>query len=590
GKIVKRIKDFVKTALLVVESPTKARTISRFFGKPSKRKIGNLTVFEISIGEFILNIVASMGHLYDLVVDEGFHGVKIENGKFLPIYDFIKKCRKCGEQFSGLDFCPKCKSTDFYSKKDVVDVLRALALEVNRIFIATDPDIEGEKIAYDVYCSIYPVNNNIERLEFHEVTRRAFLQAIKKRRNINFRMVEAQIVRRIEDRWIGFELSRKLWIKFKNHRLSAGRVQTPVLGWIIERTLEARKKKNVLFATLSNDLKISIENPILHFSIKELSERIKYLKAKITGLKTEERIVNPPPPYTTDMLLRDASAKLNFSASKTMMLAQDLFEVGLCTYHRTDSTTVSATGISIARDYLNEKYPGLFTPRKYSAEGAHECIRPTRALDLQQLKNMMALGFLRFPKKLTLDHMRLYDLIFKRFIASQMRAVKLLYQNFQVILNGNQTFIEHPVQVLEEGFNKVLPIKLAHSVEEGEYAIKNAKIVSLPAAKLFTEGEVIALMKERGIGRPSTYAKIISTILERRYVITVKNKLVSTKLGLKVHQYLSSNFANYVSEETTRRLESLMDSIEEGKVNYQEVLRDLYDEILKISEEQNVIN
>jgi reverse gyrase len=582
GKIVKRVKDFIKAALLIVESPTKARTISRFFGKPYKRKIGNITVFEVSTGEFVLNIVASMGHVYDLVVNEGFHGVKVENGNFVPIYDFIKKCKKCGEQFTGLEFCPKCRSQEFYSKSELVDAMRKIALEVNSIFIATDPDIEGEKIAYDVYCSLYPMNHRVERLEFHEITKKAFLQAIKNRREINLRMVEAQLVRRIEDRWVGFELSQKLWRKFQNYRLSAGRVQTPVLGWIIERVSESRRKKKVLSAVLSNGLKVSIENPVIQFPDEQIEKRISELKARIVDLKTEEKSVNPPPPYTTDTLLRDASAKLGFPATKTMLIAQDLFEMGLCTYHRTDSTTVSAVGIGIAKNYIQEKYPSLFVPRRYFMEGAHECIRPTRALDVEQLKNLISMGILRFPKRLTSDHFQLYDLIFKRFIASQMREAKLLYQQFKVLIDGNQAFVENPVSILSEGFNTILPIKTANAVEEGEYPLKFARLLYLPAARPFTQGEIIALMKERGVGRPSTYAKTVATILERRYAIEKRNRLISTKLGFKVYKYLSLRFGKYTSEEATRKLESIMDMIEQGKVDYKEILKELYHEILEI--------
>ncbi|MEM2466621.1 MAG: reverse gyrase [Candidatus Bathyarchaeia archaeon] len=582
GKVVKRVKDFIKAALLVVESPTKARTISRFFGKPYKRRIGTVTVFEVSTGEFVLNIMASMGHIYDLVVNEGFHGVKIQNGDFIPIYDFIKKCRKCGEQFTGFEFCPKCKSQKFYSKSELVDAMRSIALEVNSVFIATDPDVEGEKIAYDVYCSLYPVNNKIERLEFHEITKKAFLQAIKNRREINLRMVEAQLVRRIEDRWIGFELSQKLWRRFQNFRLSAGRVQTPVLGWIIERVSESRKKRRILSAVLSNGLKVSIENPVLNFPAEQLEKRISELKARITDLKTEERSINPPPPYTTDVLLRDASIKLGFSATKTMMIAQDLFETGLCTYHRTDSTTVSTVGIGIAKDYIQEKYPSLFVPRKYFMEGAHECIRPTRPLDVEQLKNLISIGILRFPKKLTNDHLQLYDLIFKRFIASQMREAKLLYQQFKVLIDGNQMLVENPVSISSNGFNAILPIKTVNAVQEGEYALKFARLLYLPAAKLFTQGEIIALMKEKGVGRPSTYAKTVATILERRYAIERGNRLISTILGFKVYKYLNSTFGKYTSEEATRKLELVMDMIEQGKADYKEILRELYKEILEI--------
>jgi len=582
GKISKRLKDFIKTALLVVESPTKARTISRFFGKPFKRKIENVTVFEVSTGEYVLNIVASMGHIYDLVLNEGFHGVKVEDGRFTPIYDFIKKCRKCGEQFTGLDFCPKCKSQEYYSKKELVKAMRKIALEVNCVFVATDPDIEGEKIAYDVYCSLYPMNKRIERLEFHEITKKAFLQAIKERREINLKMVEAQLVRRIEDRWIGFELSQKLWQRFQNYRLSAGRVQTPVLGWIIERVNESRKKKKVLSAVLSNGLKVSIENPNLPFTSQHLWKQLKNLKAKIADLKTEERALNPPPPYTTDTLLRDASSKLGFSATKTMMIAQDLFEMGLCTYHRTDATTVSTVGIGIAKEYVQERYPSLFVPRRYAVEGAHECIRPTKAIDVERLKNLISLGLLRFPKRLTVDHFQLYDLVFKRFIASQMREVRLLYQKFKVLVNGNEIYMENPINIVSEGFNAILPIKTVNPVKEGEYTITSARLLTVPAARPFTQGEIIALMRERGIGRPSTYAKIVSTILERNYAVERKNRLISTPLGFRVYMYLRQNFGSYTSEETTRRLESLMDLVEQGKADYNEILKDLYQEILEI--------
>ncbi|MEM5853744.1 MAG: reverse gyrase [Candidatus Aenigmatarchaeota archaeon] len=582
GKISKRLKDFIKTALLIVESPTKARTISRFFGKPFKRRIENVTVFEVSTGEFVLNIMASMGHIYDLVPNEGFHGVKVDDDCFTPIYDFIKKCRKCGEQFTGLDFCPKCKSQEYYSKKEFVKVMRKMALEVNHIFIATDPDIEGEKIAYDIFCSVYPINKRIERLEFHEITKKAFLQAIKERREINLRMVEAQLVRRIQDRWIGFELSQKLWNRFQNYKLSAGRVQTPVLGWIIERVKKSKKKKRVLSAILSNGLKVFIENPTLPFSPQYLRERLKDLKARILDLKTEERLLYPPPPYTTDTLLRDASAKLGFSAQKTMMLAQDLFEIGLCTYHRTDSTTVSTFGINIAKEYIQERYPSLFAPRRYAMEGAHECIRPTRALDVERLKNLVSMGILRFPKKLMDDHFQLYDLIFKRFIASQMKEVKLLYQNFKVLIDGNELHMENPVSITSEGFNVILPLKIAKYVEEGKYSIPFARFLYIPEARPFTQGDVIALMRERGIGRPSTYAKIVSTLLERNYVIERKSKLINTVLGFKVYRYLNQKFGEYTSEETTRRLESLMDLVEQGKADYNEILKELYEEILEI--------
>ena len=163
-----------------------------------------------------------------------------------------------------------------------------------------------------------------------------------------------------------------------------------------------------------------------------------------------------------------------------------------------------------------------------------------------------------------------------------MKEIKVLYQKFDVLIDGNQASIENPVEIISEGFNKILPVKLENPVEEGEYAIEFARILRLPAARLFSQGEVIALMREKAIGRPSTYAKIVSTLLERKYVIEKRNRLISTRLGFKVYMYLREKFGDYVSEETTRRLEAQMDSVEQGKADYQQILNELYQEISEI--------
>ncbi|RLI35078.1 reverse gyrase [Candidatus Bathyarchaeota archaeon] len=442
GKVSRRVRDYMKTALLIVESPTKARTISRFFGRPYKRKVDGVTVYEVSTGRFLLSIVASRGHIYDLTITDGFHGVENVDGRFIPVYDFIRRCLKCGEQFTEFDECPRCGSAEFRSQRELIEALRKLSLEVNKVFIATDPDTEGEKIAYDILCSLHPLNKEVERLEFHEITKKAFLQAIRDRRGVNERMVEAQIVRRVEDRWIGFELSRRLWKKFGSRTLSAGRAQSPVLRWIVERTTESRRRKPVLYAKLFNGVRISIENPTFNFPLREFGAMAKQIEAKIEGVEVEERIINPPPPYTTDTLLKDASSRLRLPSSKVMELAQDLFEMGLCTYHRTDSTTVSTVGINIAKSYIQERFPSNFTPRRYQTEGAHECIRPTRALDAERLRELRSLGILRFPKRLTEEHLKLYDMIFRRFIASQMSGVRVLHQRFRVRIRGNERVVE----------------------------------------------------------------------------------------------------------------------------------------------------
>ena len=281
-------------------------------------------------------------------------------------------------------------------------------------------------------------------------------------------------------------------------------------------------------------------------------------------------------------MLRDSSLKLGFPATKTMVIAQELFEMGLCTYHRTDSTTISTVGINIAKEYIQEKYPSLFAPRSYFTEGAHECIRPTRPLDVERLRNLLYTGILSFPKKLTSEHFQLYDLIFKRLIASQMKEAKILYQQFKVLIDGNEALVKNPIKVLSEGFNTVLPIKTTISVSEGEYTLKSARLLYLPVVRPPTQGEIIALMKERGVGRPSTYAKTIATLLERNYVIEKGNSIISTILGYKVYRYLSLRFGKHTSEEATRKLELIMDMIEQGLADYKEVLKELYQEILEI--------
>ncbi|MEM2084170.1 MAG: reverse gyrase, partial [Nitrososphaerota archaeon] len=287
GMIAIEAIDLIKAVLIIVESPTKARTIAHFFGKPTRRKIEDLMVYEVASEGFVLNIVASGGHVFDLTTEEGYHGVLKKNGFFIPIYTDIRKCKDCGEQFTDHETCPECGSKNIFSKMTIINALRKLAFEVNKVFIATDPDAEGEKIAYDLYVSIKPYCKNIERLEFHEITRKAFKQALSLPRDINSYLVNAQIVRRIEDRWVGFELSRKLWEKFKKSKLSAGRVQTSVLGWIIKRSEELKKKIPVIYIKLENGLATKLINPS---NIEDLIKRFRNMEflAEINEIHTYE--------------------------------------------------------------------------------------------------------------------------------------------------------------------------------------------------------------------------------------------------------------------------------------------------------------
>ena len=450
-----------------------------------------------------------------------------------------------------------------------------MALEANEIFIGTDADAEGEKIAYDIFCSLHPVNRNIKRLEFHEITKRAILQAIKNKREINYDLVEAQIVRRVEDRWIGFKLSQILWKVFKNRRLSAGRVQTPVLGWIIERCKDYKEKIGLLEFWLKGE----------RFIIKNFdsSKPLKDLRIKVKIAEEGEREIQPLPPFTTDSLLRESSRILKFPVDKTMRLAQDLFELGLITYHRTDSTSVSGVGIAIAKEWLNSKgLENFFKPRSWKMEGAHECIRPTRPLDASELRNLIFSGILELPRRLTKEHFALYNLIFKRFLASQMKEVKAKFQRIIFEVEDKKVEEERLIEILEEGFNKMVPLRVREPFEKGTFKPEKVSVRKVPKEYPYSQGDVVNLMKERKIGRPSTYAKIIETLLKRKYVIERKNLLFNTSLGFRVYSFLSEHFSNYVSEEVTRNLEMVMDKIEKGEENYMDVLKNLYEETRKI--------
>ncbi|MEM1586664.1 MAG: reverse gyrase [Candidatus Bathyarchaeia archaeon] len=582
GEFTIDVVDIIRSALIVVESPTKARTIAYFFGRPAKRTINDFTVYEVASGQMILNVVASGGHIFDLTTEGGFHGVLKENNFYIPVYTDIRRCNSCGEQFTDRDECPSCGSKDIRSKRSVVELIQKLATEVNKVFIATDPDAEGEKIGYDIYVMVKPYCRNVERLEFHEVTRKALKKALSEPRSIRLPYVQAQVVRRIEDRWVGFELSRKLWERFKLTTLSAGRVQTPVLGWVIKRVEELKNKIPVAEILLENGLSVRVMNPP---NVEELRRKFKEgeLKARIESITFHKDRIYPQPPYTTDSMLKDAAQKLGFTVGYTMGLAQTLFESGLITYHRTDATTVSTTGIDVARRYIEENHPGLFRPREYRGEGAHECIRPTKPLNLKQLRFYLSSGVLRIPQKLGVDHLKLYDMIFRRFIASQMSEARILVQEFMLRINGVETRQSRVINVLEQGFLAANPVvRVDKEVHEGEYKVVRLKVRREPTVRPYREGDLIALMKERGIGRPSTYSKIIDTLLKRRYIIENNRALFSTRLGRAVYDYLVEKFSSLISEDLTRNLEKTIDAIENEQAQYRDVLRNIENEIRSI--------
>ena len=724
GRVKPEFMELVKTALMIVESPNKARTIANFFGRPSVRQIGPLRVYEVSTGDYVLLVAASGGHVYDLVkpprpqdvVEPGWllgilegsvegydwktarniHGVLVaESGprRFLPVYAPLARCLACGHQWTispeeydpisgrGELRCPVCGSPLVKSSWDIVRALRDLASEVDVVLVGTDPDTEGEKIGWDIASLIRPVARSLVRIEFHEITRRAIVEALHAVREFENRLVEAQIVRRVEDRWIGFTLSPILWTKFwpwycmwslkrrlkigrraktinaalnamerlaalseecrrPNYNLSAGRVQTPVLGWIVEHTLSAKYLRIPLYritaesngsrfevtirgdevspeiAKALEETKKRLDEALKKFNVLESLEELERLrkekrrvivefermlretgsvKVEVVEVKEEVEELKPLPPFTTDAMLAEAASRLGMPAPEAMRIAQDLFELGLITYHRTDSTRISDAGIAVAREYLKYRYgeenlDKVFQPRHWGTGGAHEGIRPTRPIDVETLRRLVEEGALQLARPLTSRHYRLYDLIFRRFIASQMKPAKVRRQKARILVEFNvagrsvrfERELERVVEIVEPGWLDIYPVvRVEKPLRPGPCRVVSMRTQVWTPVPLLTQAEVVKLMKERGIGRPSTYAKIIDTIQRRGYVVTSPKRgtMIATMRGVGVYGFLMSRFGKLVSEETTRKLQETMDRIEEGLVDYERVLEEVLEEL-----------
>ncbi len=302
------------------------------------------------------------------------------------------------------------------------------------------------------------------------------------------------------------------------------------------------------------------------------------LELEIELLEEKEEERTPLPPYTTDAMLRDANAILKIPAKEAMKLAQDLFESGLTTYHRTDSTRVSDVGLRIAKDYLGDE----FVARDWYMEGAHECIRPTRPIPKDTLQRLIQEGVIQV-EGITWRHLALYDLIFRRFMASQCKPYRVKVAKYLIKFNG-KSFEEERVLSAEGTAIELYKwsVWVKNPLPTGKVKVK-AEIRTVPKAPLFTQSDIVRLMKERGIGRPSTYATIVDRLFIRNYVIEKNGRVIPTKRGIDVFQYLASNYGSFVSEERTRLLEEKMDAVERGELDYFKALQELYEEIRQIS-------
>lgn len=546
--------------LVVVESPAKAKTIERILGPDYK-------------------VMASMGHLRDL--PKRTMGVDIENG-FTPEY---------------------VNSTD---RANVIKDLQKAANQCCDILLATDPDREGEAISWHL-SKLLDVNPEDKvRIAFHEITPPAIREAIQDPESIDLDRVDAQQARRVLDRLVGYKLSPWLWRQVYRG-LSAGRVQSVATRLICEREEEIRAFVPVEYwsieAMYKTEKKESFKAKLTQIDGKDAElhngeetdtavKGIEGKEAEVTAVTKSRKQRKTKPPYTTSTMQQDAVNKLNFSSKKTMMLAQNLYEgveipghghVGLITYMRTDSTRISDEMIKQVRPYISETYgedylpakPNVFSKSK-EAQDAHEAIRPTS---------------LSFPPSaltgiLSRDQLRLYTLIWNRFIASQM-APQIQQSTSATLQCGIYTLKATGVHVLFDGFTIMQPSKKKDS-EESDFLpplkkgdiVKNTKVngeqhFTAPPPR-YTEASLIKTLEEKGIGRPSTYAPILDTIQKRRYVTKENKQFVPTEVGFKVTELLKKYFEGIINVDFTANLENWLDKIAEGKATYKKVMTDFY--------------
>ncbi len=581
----------LKKVLLIVESPTKARTISHFFGKPTIKMRNNTTFYEVFTGEEILSITASKGHLYELttdpqkvkIKDEWIYGVRKENG-YNGYFECIRKCMNCGAQYAhSLEKCPIC-GNQLSSQRQTISSLRKESFLFDEIWLAQDPDREGEKISYDLQATLKGIVKTLKRIELHEITKNEFIKAKRAPREVFLPLINGYLFRRYEDRWIGFSLSKILMKVFRKSNLSAGRVQSPVLGWVIERWKDSKKKKRILtFSVYGQRVTIDEAN----FTLPKDAEEIKIN----LDIKEDKKSLSPSPPFDTSSLLSYSNRVLKISSNITMKIAQDLFSNGFITYHRTDTRYISEVGRNIARLYLDMKgLSDAYSPRSWGTPGTHEGIRPTRPIDTQELikwlkRNSVKVSFTKL-------HFRLYEAIFKRFIASQMKDETLIFQRIAVSGPWREPIeIERPVNIEKKGFGKIIPIKVYDEVRDTVLYVK-PEVKTVSVAFPYTQAELIDAMKEKKIGRPSTYAHIIKTLLDRRFVIQrgKNGYLIPTSLGIKVYSFMKEKYPEIIDEDRTRQMEEEIDLIIENKIELNKALDDLLKELAVILEEVRLQN
>jgi len=546
--------------LIIVESPAKANTIKKFLGGKTK-------------------VVATMGHIRDLPKSK--LGIKIENN-FEPEYINIR------------------------GKATLINSLKKEAKQAKKVYLATDPDREGEAIAWHLAYLLNIPENEECRVTFNEITKQAVQEAIKKPRKIDMDLTDAQQARRVLDRIVGYKISPVLWKKVKKG-LSAGRVQSVAVRLIVEREEEIEKfipeEYWNIYATLlkgkskfeakftgKNNKKIELHSKEEVEVILKSIENAKYV---VKEVKKAEKKRTPAPPFTTSTMQQEASRKLNFSLKKTMGVAQKLYEgikvgnrgsVGLITYMRTDSTRISEQARAFAKEYIEKTYGANYYENRYyktnkDAQDAHEAIRPTYIdLDPESIKS-----------SLENDEYKLYKLIYNRFIASQMASA--VYDTISVKIDANEynfrasgetikfkgfmTLYVEGTDDEKEEINSKIP-ELSENEEVKKDKIESKQSFTEPPAR-YTEASLVKALEEKGIGRPSTYSPTITTILTRRYIEKEKKQLKPTDLGTIVNKLLIENFPDIITVEFTAKMENEFDEISEGKEEWKKAIKEFYE-------------
>ena len=548
--------------LVIVESPAKANTIGKFLGKDYK-------------------IVASVGHVRDLPKSQ--IGVDVDNN-FTPKYITIR------------------------GKGDVISKLKKEAKAAERVYLATDPDREGEAISWHL-ATLLNINEDDKcRVTFNEITKNAVKNAIKAPRKIDMDLVDAQQARRILDRIVGYKISPLLWRKIRKG-LSAGRVQSvatrlicdreeeidnfdPEEYWTIIANLSKKKAGSSFDAKFygTADEKIELKNEA---QVKDILKQLEGKKYTVQKVKNSEKKKSPAPPFITSTMQQEAARKLGFPTKKTMMVSQQLYEgievkghgaVGLVTYIRTDSTRVSSEAQQDTKNYIAEKYGQKYLPEEFrvyknksASQDAHEAIRPTYVeMSPDSVKD-----------SLTNDQYKLYKLIWSRFVASQMASA--IYDTVAAeILAGSMLFKANGSKIKFQGFI-VVYTEGKDEEEDGEVSIPELTEKELLDLKKmedkqhftqpplrYTEATLVKMLEEKGIGRPSTYAPIITTILARGYVERDKKLLLPTELGKIVNDLMKNNFQDIVDVQFTAQWETKLDDVEEGSKKWADLLKDFY--------------